>query len=381
LKPSLFRRIAGSLIFVVTLAAAVWLICCAAASFVSPQLAKYLAVFSMTSPFAIIANVLLVLFWLFFARRKWRVIVPLLALGFSYRIIPSVFGLHPFAQQEIAAGPGRLKVMHWNVHGMGIFDRPADRTTDDKIIDKIKEESPDILCLTEYYTVYNNAMKPYSTRFIEECGYKEYRFRYDNTLGVKIFLGIGIFSRYPISNYQTHPLHTRSDGQVDVHLVQCDLQLPQGARIRLFATHLQSFTLSDNEKTYLREVSRRDSSLPVNRSKSFIRRFGDAYVKRSIQADSAAMIISRSPYPVILCGDFNDLPASYVYERMQGDLQDAFEEKGFGIGHTYNLLAPTLRIDYIFYQKSTFRLLGFHSPRTTLSDHNPVIANFELRDQ
>jgi endonuclease/exonuclease/phosphatase (EEP) superfamily protein YafD len=64
---------------------------------------------------------------------------------------------------------------------------------------------------------------------------------------------------------------------------------------------------------------------------------------------------------------------------MKGKLCDAFAQKGFGLGKTYNLLSPTLRIDYIFYDDSLFEIAGFHSPHTKLSDHNPVIATFRVR--
>ncbi len=333
----------------------------------------------MTSPFAVAANVGLLLFWALFAKKKWRLIVPLLALGCAYRIIPAVFGLHLFAGYDLTTGPGRLKVMSWNVHGMGIFDRPPDRTTDDRIIAQIRAEAPDILVLPEFYTVYNNSLKPYSTHIMDECGYKEFRFRYDNTIGAKIFLGTALFSRYPVSNDHVYALHTRHDGDVDVQLMRADVTLPGGKKLRVFTTHLQSFTLSDKEKDYLEEVSNRDSGLAISKSRSFIRRFGGAYLKRAIQADSAAAIIAESPYPIVLCGDFNDLPASYTYERMKGKLNDAFAERGFGIGRTYNMLSPTLRIDYVFYDPAALKLIGFRSQYSTLSDHNPVIANFEVR--
>ncbi len=333
----------------------------------------------MTAPFAIAANVLLALFWLLFARKKWRMVVPLLALGCAYRIIPAVVGLHLFAGHDLTPGPGRLKVMSWNVHGMGIFDRPPDRTTDDRIIAQIRSEAPDILVLPEFYTVYNNSLKPYSTHIMDECGYKEFRFRYDNTIGAKIFLGTALFSRYPLSNDHVYALHTRHDGDVDVQLMRADVTLPDGKKLRVFTTHLQSFTLSDKEKGYLEEVSNRDSEIAVSQSRSFIRRFGGAYVKRAIQADSAAAIMAESPYPIVLCGDFNDLPASYTYERMKGKLKDAFAERGFGIGRTYNMLSPTLRIDYVFYDPTALELIGFRSQYNTLSDHNPVIANFAVR--
>ncbi len=365
--------------FLATLLAAAWLGLCVAASYISPVREKYLALFSITAPFAIVANVLILLAWLIFANRKWRIVVPLLALICSFPLVKSVFGLNAFSGQDMAPGAGRLKLMSWNVHGLGIFDRPADASTDDKILDMIRTEAPDILCLTEFYTVYNNALKPYTTALMKANGYQEFRFKYDNTLGSKIYLGVAIFSRYPIKDYKVYSLHRRADQQDDVQLMQFDVQLPGGKIVRTFFTHLQSFLLSDGEKTYLEEVKHRDRDMAVAQSRSYLIRFGEAYVKRAIQADSAARIMARSPYPALLCGDFNDLPGSYTYQTMRGKLRDAFTERGRGLGRTYNLFSPTLRIDYVFFDPSLLRIIGFRSPHTELSDHNPVIANFEIR--
>ena len=102
-------------------------------------------------------------------------------------------------------------------------------------------------------------------------------------------------------------------------------------------------------------------------------------MKRGVQAERVKEELNQSPYPVIVCGDFNDVPGSYTYETMRGNLRDAFVERGYGLGRSYNFLAPTLRIDYIFFNDSVLHAIGFRSPRTKLSDHNPVIANFEVR--
>lgn len=362
----------------VTVLVALWLLACVCASFISPVQAKYLALFSLTSPVAILINLLFFFCWLLFASRRRCALIPLLALLCAFRLIPTVYGLNLDAKQDFDTGTDRIKVLSWNVHGLGIFDKPLDRTTDDRIMELIHDESPDVLCLTEFYTLHNNALKPYATEIMRRGGYKEYRFKYDNTLGTKVYLGTAIFSRYPIRNYQVHPLHTRRDGQDDVQLMQYDLKLENGKQVRIFFTHLQSFLLSDGEKTYIEEVRNRDRELQVHESMPYLRRFGEAYVKRAIQADSAAELIAKSPFPAILCGDFNDLPGSYTYERMRGGLKDAFAERGRGIGRTYNRILPTLRIDYIFHDAKELELKGYKAIPTQLSDHYPLVASYRF---
>ncbi len=63
---------------------------------------------------------------------------------------------------------------------------------------------------------------------------------------------------------------------------------------------------------------------------------------------------------------------------MRGELKDAFLEKGRGLGRTYNQIIPTLRIDHMFYDPTVLKPIGFNCEFTSLSDHNPVIVNFEI---
>ena len=93
-------------------------------------------------------------------------------------------------------------------------------------------------------------------------------------------------------------------------------------------------------------------------------------VNRAIQADIVAKEIAQSPHPVILCGDFNDVPYSYVYNLMKGELVDGFKECGQGWMYTMRG-KKRVRIDYIFHDKS---LTGISYKREDLSysDHYPV---------
>jgi endonuclease/exonuclease/phosphatase family metal-dependent hydrolase len=87
-----------------------------------------------------------------------------------------------------------------------------------------------------------------------------------------------------------------------------------------------------------------------------------------------------SPYPTIFCGDLNDTPNSYTYFTIRGDMQDAFLEKGFGIGRTFSSLSPTLRIDFIL-TDDQFSIKQFTRVVKYLSDHFMLMADVELKQK
>ena len=53
--------------------------------------------------------------------------------------------------------------------------------------------------------------------------------------------------------------------------------------------------------------------------------------------------MNHSPYPIIVCGDFNDVPVSYAYETIGAGLQNAFVEKGSEFHEHSARISPTLQ--------------------------------------
>jgi endonuclease/exonuclease/phosphatase family metal-dependent hydrolase len=368
-----FRKIIRNALLSLNIIAVLWLAVCYAASVISPEKVPYLALFSLTTLPAVLVNFGFVLLWIF-SGNKWRAVLSAAALLILGDLAHTVFGLHFWRSNQIAKTPASIKVMTWNVHGLGLYDRPIDKNRADNILAFIAQEKPDIVCLNEFLTDCQNVFKPYAGRLFREGGFQEYRFVPEDNLSEKIQVGTAFFSKFPLANLQAIPLAAY------IKVMQCDVALPDHKKMRTFFTHLQSYFLQDKEKALLEAVKHGNQTLEAVPSKSLIKRFDRAYKKRAAQADSLARCIAQSPYPALVCGDMNDMPGSYTYHTVKGKLKDAFAEKGRFFGRTYNLLLPTLRIDYIFYDPALLHIIGFRSPfLPALSDHSPVIANFELK--
>ena len=104
-----------------------------------------------------------------------------------------------------------------------------------------------------------------------------------------------------------------------------------------------------------------------------------------ISTDFVKGKMDASPYPVILAGDLNDVPNSYAYTKVKGDMKDAFLEKGVGLGETFTSatssilrILPTLRIDYIF-ADNIFETTQFMRGGKKISDHLFLISDFNIK--
>ena len=161
-------------------------------------------------------------------------------------------------------------------------------------------------------------------------------------------------------------------------LMHADIKINDDT-IRVYTTHLQSLQFAARDYKRIENIKSGQDGI-VDNSKTIFSKLRTGMSHRKIQVDIISQVLNDSPYPVLFCADLNDVPNSYAYFEIRGDMQDAFLEKGFGIGRTFNALSPTLRIDYILADQS-FRINQFKRIKKQYSDHYMLVADMGLKSK
>ena len=297
-------------------------------------------------------------------------LIPLFTLAIGWETIFSLVAWHPGMNMAQKKKDNICRVISWNVKGFNGNQATSTlklRTQD--IAYSIQKWNPDIICMQEYNTNDRpNDIANHATYFNKNYPYNY--FSKDIQIAEKsYFLGCIIFSKYPIINAQ-RIAYTNQESLIYVDLLRGD------DTIRIFTTHLASYRFKQNDFIAL-EATAQANSIDINGKKGVLRKMRTAFVERAVQAQIVKKYLDESPYPSIITGDFNDVPSSYTYKLIKGDMQDAFLAKGFGIGATYMNLSPTLRIDYIMVDNK-WQVKGWESLDENLSDHHMIMADLQL---
>ena len=153
-----------------------------------------------------------------------------------------------------------------------------------------------------------------------------------------------------------------------------------GKKARIFNVHLKSIKLGYDDYDFIDKIENTNNKEKISGWGNIFSKMSSAYKIRVKQAVMIDSLISLSPYPVILCGDFNEPPASYTYWHIRHGFKDAFCESGTGFGGTMRVKFLTFRIDYILHsQKLSSKRFRTHTEN--LSDHYPISCKFKFFEE
>lgn len=315
-------------------------------------------------PGILILNFILLLFWIY--QRKWWILFPLITLSANYDFFASMYRFPKAPSPEPSAGQS-VTIATYNIEGAYWITKFPEKYSVKKMI---QDYQIDILCFQEFCedatitpdSVLNRFNMPYRASFFTRQN------QWSNC-------GLVIYSKYPIVNYSKIDFGSTINGAM-----WADIKINQDT-IRIFNNHLQTTNFSQNQLEYKRQKSIRDWKGQAYTLVRILNCLKNNFQERAKQAILIRKMIDTSRYPVIVCGDFNDTPASFAFNHITiPGLKDGFRERGKGYGHSFNGLKGLLRIDFISYDDH-FKGIKYQSPEQVWSDHNPVIMELVLKNE
>ena len=336
-----------------------------------PQRWWFLAFLGLIFPFLFLGNLCFLVGWLIL--RKRYALISAIALLLGFKSISVFFAFHPGSGFTEQKKEGDLRIATWNVARFIEMKRNHNKgsRTRLRMMEQIEAQNADVICMQEFFHSLAYDWYPNLTYISKNYNYPYYYFSHDVD-GDNHFTGSVIFSRYPIidSGLIRFPRPSLPEA-----LMHADIKVNDDT-IRVYTTHLQSVQFKKGDYQRIEEIKSGEDGL-VGNSKTIFSKLRTGFANRKIQVDIINQVLNDSPYPVIFCADLNDVPNSYAYYQVKADMQDAFLQKGFGIGRTFNALSPTLRIDYIL-ADDAFDIRQFKRIVRDYSDHYMLVADVRL---
>ncbi|HSV10204.1 MAG TPA: endonuclease/exonuclease/phosphatase family protein [Hanamia sp.] len=346
--------------------------------FVNTGVNWFIAVPGIIFPLLLFVLLAFIILWAILKLKFVWISVITVILGFQQ--IAAVFSFHLPSGFAAVKQSNTLRVMQWNVMG---WDQSNEKYNIENgghslrpfMMDVISEQNADILCFEEFFEANDTAVSKSNITTISRMGFPYHYFVPVENEHSEDRSGVIIFSKNPITDTAQFDLNTNKKGE---HLIYADIKVNEQI-FRIFVTHLVPIKFGQwDEQRSMREQLYGDAG-----SESYTDIFSKllkGYAFRYHQALLVGEKVAESPYPAIICGDFNDIPNSSTYFNVKGNLQDPFLKKGFWTGRTtrksFGIISPVLRIDYILASRS-FKVNQFQILHVPYSDHYPVETDLQ----
>ena len=372
--PGFFRRMTKSFFIVVNITAAILFLLGCYGYLFDPKVSWPIGFLTLTAFYFLLILVAFIIFWLFIKPK--RALISAVAILLAFKPISNIVSFHlsnPFTKEKPA---NALRILTWNVAQFNVMEEKKHPDIKSRMLSTINEYQPDIACFQEMVAE-DSTVKDHGhmDEFLQQLDFKNYFYSYNSKedfWGYAHF-GIIIFSKYPIINKQTVSFYPNDYNSIFQYV---DV-VKEEDTIRVFNVHLQSLRFSKENLKYIEKPTVEDENKALKESKNIIAKFKKGFLKRQVQADRIRAEIEKSPYPVIVTGDFNDVPNSYAYHTIGNNMNNAFVEKGSGLGRTFSGISPVLRIDNIFVD-TKMDVLQFNLVKKKLSDHFPIMADVAM---
>jgi endonuclease/exonuclease/phosphatase family metal-dependent hydrolase len=317
--------------------------------FINPDTFWPMATMGLLAPSLWGLVLLFAVYWMW--KKDNAVWLSVITLLLGWEMMSNAFAI---PDGSVASNATKVNVVSLNGHG---FRQQPDK----EIADFIKTLDADVLLLQEF------KIRGEGDALAEEIQ-RQAAFPH---LYRKTEAQLAVFSRFPLKNGDVHYFSNRVNGYLMV-----DVAAPEGT-FKLINAHLQTNGISNlaNEVAHDAKFQEKKTWQKV---KTMFGRYGRSNKVRTQQAQEILSASQKTSSPVLLAGDFNDVPTSYLYQQFRTKFQDAHLTQAWGLGTTYEGLLPGLRIDYILPDKH-FTIHEFDRIPCSFSDHQAIRAEISLQ--
>lgn len=264
-------------------------------------------------------------------------------------------------------------VMSYNVatfNSLRMENKQSDEQVNLSIYEWLRSaESPDILCMQEFY---HSDLEDYDNTMDSIIRLGKYRYAYMNPVYKDEFKGV--FGVVTFSKFRALKSGEIKYGDNPINKgVYHDFEIKDDT-VRVLNFHLNSMSIRWKEKDSLSWFEQTAWNM-----KDMYSKLEKGYHQRKLELNEIEKFIDNSPYKIIICADLNSVPFSYSYQKFKARFENGFENAGFGLGYTINRFPWMVRIDNQFYDKKL--KINYFKTITEMksSDHYPIEAGYSFR--
>ena len=350
-----------AILFALNVVLALGLIASTLAGSVAPSTSIWPSLMAFAYPVLALANALMLVVWLLL--RRWgTALLPAAAIAARWGMVGLFFQPHispsmqPRPEEEAC-----VRLMTYNVHqfkGAGAEPTPSDSNAQ-AFLALVRQHAPDVLCLQEYAAAKGMSV----TDSLELMGYNHYFGAHTAASGS--LYGTVVFSRLPITYVK----------RIDAEKVLVEVLAAQ--HMRICCIHLDSYRFSDADREEIERMRHGEVKPTARQTLGKVRKTILSHEHEWQQL--LLPVVSECTMPLVVAGDFNDIPSSYIYHQLASHLTDAYAGHGAGYGITYNGGWPRYRIDWVMHNQG-LSTLRYKRLRTAVSDHYPVVVDLSFNN-
>lgn len=335
---------------------------------VNPDYMTFPSLLSLAFPYLAILSILLIIFWALCR----KIIFCGLGIGTIVLCLTPLSVAFPLgSSRKPDDTKNTFKIISWNILHTDDIRQP--QSPGNRSIEYMINSGADIICLAELSDFTKEEIRNYTVSMVDSLFsvYPYHRGHKDSD--------IYILSKFPVEDMEKLSFDSMGNSRFDFFKVN----FSSTRELVVCMVHLSSYMLTDEERQVVTEIkSMETAKSSMKEFKGSIRKkLGNAFRQRAEDGQALREELDDiSPeIPLIVCGDFNDVPTSWAYNLIRGDdLRDAYVETNFGPGITYNLHAFYFHIDQMLY-RGPLEALNLTIGKINTSDHYPLIGEFEFK--